>query len=330
MKLFLKILLYVFFLLIANVRATSATITFPNIQEATTSSSFHIEILKTVFNVDENDLANCCQSEQNLVDYKKRRVRVEARSFGKVVGERIVHVRPIINAIENGSLLPRNAGSLNKERGSVGGFISGFGTAMLPGGGGNPLSSGFKAAVFGGIFGGVINGVFSGASSATKGDGFWTGAHPKANAVSIQPKDVVRHQTLQPTISELQVQEAPLALKTPAPQEPLSFVRIATTDGKMMAVRSDLVAAKTETNVGKNVFTVTKEGVVLPKGAKIPSQFIQNPYRSSSYGILENGKFVEKLRIAPPTAPGFKGPNYSHFHLNGSGKHLTNWLWWWE
>ena len=68
--------------------------------------------------------------------------------------------------------------------------------------------------------------------------------HPKANAVSIQPKDVVSHQTLQPTISELQVQEAPLALKTPAPQEPLSFVRIATTDGKMMAVRSDLVAAK--------------------------------------------------------------------------------------
>ena len=41
---------------------------------------------------------------------------VQAKSFGKVVGESTVHVRPTINAIENGSLLPRNAtGYLNKE-----------------------------------------------------------------------------------------------------------------------------------------------------------------------------------------------------------------------
>lgn len=41
---------------------------------------------------------------------------VQAKSFGKVVGEGTVHVRPTINAIENGSLLPRNAtGYLNKE-----------------------------------------------------------------------------------------------------------------------------------------------------------------------------------------------------------------------
>lgn len=171
--------------------------------------------------------------------------------------------------------------------GSVGGFISGFGTAMLPGGGGNPLSSGFKAAVFGGIFGGVINGVFSGASSATKGDGFWTGAHPKANAVSIQPKDVVRHQTLQPTISELQVQEAPLALKTPAPQEPLSFVRIATTDGKMMAVRSDLVAAKG----GGNLPTSSLNPTHYITKSKTQMQALLNDIRAN--GIQESIKYVE-------------------------------------
>ena len=50
-------------------------------------------------------------------------------------------------------------------------------------------------------------------------------------------------------------------------------------------------------NVGKNVFTVTKEGVALPKEAKMPSNYVQNPHRSSNYGVFENGKFVEKLRI---------------------------------
>jgi hypothetical protein len=87
---------------------------------------------------------------------------------------------------------------------------------------------------------------------------------------------------------------------------------------------------KTGTNVGKNVFTVTKEGVALPKGAKIPSNYVQNPYRSSNYGVFENGKFVEKLRIDQATPPGFKGPNQSHFHLNNGG-HIfdaSKWPWW--
>ncbi len=89
-------------------------------------------------------------------------------------------------------------------------------------------------------------------------------------------------------------------------------------------------AAKTGTNVGKNVFTVTKEGVVLPKGAKIPSNYVQNPYRSSNYGVFENEKFVEKLRIDPATPPGFKGPNQSHFHLDNGGHTFdaTKWPWW--
>lgn len=70
MKLFLKILLFVFVSLIANVNVVSAATTSTDIQEITTSSSFHTEIPKTVFKVIENDLANCCQNEQYLVDYR--------------------------------------------------------------------------------------------------------------------------------------------------------------------------------------------------------------------------------------------------------------------
>ena len=76
---------------------------------------------------------------------------------------------------------------------------------------------------------------------------------------------------------------------------------------------------------------VTPDGVALPKGAFIPDDFIENPYRRGSYGIMEDGKFIEKLRIDPGTLPGFKGPNSSHFHLNGGSKHifdLNKWPWW--
>jgi hypothetical protein len=85
---------------------------------------------------------------------------------------------------------------------------------------------------------------------------------------------------------------------------------------------------KHTTTQGDKVFLVTKEGVVLPKGAKIPKEFVESPFRSSNYGIFKDGKFIEKLRIDPPTPAGMKGPNFSHYHLNGKSKHLTkNWPW---
>lgn len=89
-------------------------------------------------------------------------------------------------------------------------------------------------------------------------------------------------------------------------------------------------ATKTVTQAESKVFLVTKEGVVLPKGAKIPGEFIENAHRSSNYGEMQNGKFVEKLRIDPATPSGFKGPNQSHFHLNNGG-HIfdaSKWPWW--
>ncbi|WP_317126437.1 RHS repeat domain-containing protein [Pedobacter psychroterrae] len=72
----------------------------------------------------------------------------------------------------------------------------------------------------------------------------------------------------------------------------------------------------------KSVFTVTREGVVLPKGTKIPDNLVENPFRSSSYGEMINGKFVEKLRIDPPTPVNMKGPGVGHFHLNGGKEHI--------
>ncbi len=75
-------------------------------------------------------------------------------------------------------------------------------------------------------------------------------------------------------------------------------------------------------------FTVTKDGVVLPKNAYIPENYVENPFRNNSYGIFENGKFIEKIRIDAGTIPGYKGPNTSHFHINGQGKHIfdnTKW-----
>lgn len=80
MKLFIKILLSVFIVLIANVNATSATITFPNIQEATASFSFRNEIPKMVFKVFENDLSNCCQNRADLIAYRNWGTSVEARA----------------------------------------------------------------------------------------------------------------------------------------------------------------------------------------------------------------------------------------------------------
>jgi RHS repeat-associated protein len=69
-------------------------------------------------------------------------------------------------------------------------------------------------------------------------------------------------------------------------------------------------------------YIVTPDGVILPKGATIPDNYIENPNITGSYGIIEDGKFIEKLRIDPGTAPGTKGTNESHFHLNGNRKHI--------
>ncbi len=76
------------------------------------------------------------------------------------------------------------------------------------------------------------------------------------------------------------------------------------------------------TKVESKFFIVTKDGVVLPKGAKIPWDLKENTFRSSSYGVIKDGTFIEKIRIDPAR---FAEP--SHFHLNGKGTKLTKWSW---
>lgn len=100
----MKIWIFVFVALVNNVKVTSATITFPDIQETTTPSSFHKEIPKTVFKVIENDLANCCQNEQDLVDYRNWGVDVEvvAAKVGYSTIYRVATNAEAIDVLANG------------------------------------------------------------------------------------------------------------------------------------------------------------------------------------------------------------------------------------
>lgn len=74
-----------------------------------------------------------------------------------------------------------------------------------------------------------------------------------------------------------------------------------------------------------DVIHVTKDGVALPPGKKyeIPDNYVQNPNRDGNYGEIVNGKYKERLRIDPATPKGKKGPNYSHYHKDGKGAHLS-------
>jgi hypothetical protein len=85
------------------------------------------------------------------------------------------------------------------------------------------------------------------------------------------------------------------------------------------------------TTSSNNARIVTSDGVVLPEGATIPNNLIENPNRPGSYGVIDaNGKFQEIVRIDQGTLSGKNGPTKSHFHLNGSKEHIfdTNrWPW---
>ena len=73
----------------------------------------------------------------------------------------------------------------------------------------------------------------------------------------------------------------------------------------------------------KSDFYVTPDGIVIKNN--IPNDYIENPYRTGSYGIIDEitGKFKEKLRIDPATPTGKKGPDYSHYHIDGGVEHFS-------
>ncbi len=68
MKLFIKILLFVFTTFVTNVVVANA-FTSVDFQQSTISNSFHTQIAKREFKFPKNDLANCCQNGQDLVSY---------------------------------------------------------------------------------------------------------------------------------------------------------------------------------------------------------------------------------------------------------------------
>jgi hypothetical protein len=86
MKLLIKILLFALVALVVNVKITSAAIIFQDFQKTTISTSFHKDTPEMVFKVIENDLANCCQNEEDLVHYRERGKVIEtvaAKGVGK-------------------------------------------------------------------------------------------------------------------------------------------------------------------------------------------------------------------------------------------------------
>lgn len=73
------------------------------------------------------------------------------------------------------------------------------------------------------------------------------------------------------------------------------------------------------------VIHVTSEGVAIPASSKydMTSSYVGNPKRRGRFGEVSNGKFKERSRIVPATPAGKLGPNYSHYHLDGTGQHYN-------
>ena len=87
-------------------------------------------------------------------------------------------------------------------------------------------------------------------------------------------------------------------------------------------------AARETSRLGRtsdDVIHVTPDRVALPPGSKykIPEGLVENPNRPGSYGEAVGGKFREQLRIDAPTPAGRKGPDYSHYHLEGGRRHYS-------
>lgn len=123
MRLFIKILLFVFVALITNVKVISAATTFIDIQKVTTSFSILDETPEIDFKVIENDLANCCQNGQDLVDYRNWVTSIEvvaAKTSTKLLNQ--------FNSAEN---LIQGAGNLTKVKAGMQGFVKGDGASIF-------------------------------------------------------------------------------------------------------------------------------------------------------------------------------------------------------
>lgn len=85
----------------------------------------------------------------------------------------------------------------------------------------------------------------------------------------------------------------------------------------------DVIVNKTSSASQGIDFYVNPDGVVFKNGT--PCDLIENPNRTGSYGVMDGvtGKYKEVIRIDPATPHGKKGPQYSHYHINGEHEHLS-------
>ena len=85
----------------------------------------------------------------------------------------------------------------------------------------------------------------------------------------------------------------------------------------------DVIVNKTSSASQGIDFYVNPDGVVFKNG--IPCDLIENPNRMGSYGVIDGvtGKYKEVIRIDPATPLGKKGPQYSHYHINGEHEHFS-------
>lgn len=206
--------------------------------------------------------------------------------------------------------------------GGLGGFLAGAAggaastAAMMPvQSAGNALYFGdpfmsLKDYVFGIAGGALIGGSVNGSIAALKGNNFWTGKEIQFGKGTFSFNNT-------PTRPAPEMK----MLDAPTPSLKVEPSAIGAMDDKL----SDISLNTTASGENAQAFAVTDKGVVLSKDMKyqIPTNYIENTRlpNGTSYGIMENGKFVEKLRIDKGTLPGMKGPNQSHYHLNGKGKH---------
>ena len=210
--------------------------------------------------------------------------------------------------------------------GGIGGFVAGAaggaaGTAAMM-----PVQSAGNSLYFGdpfmslkdyaiGIAGGALTGgIANGSIAALKGNNFWTGKEVQFGRGTFSFNNTATRPA-----PEMKLLEAPtpsLNVEQPA---------VGAANDKLSNLASTI---KDQTEQTRSLpYAVTDKGVVLPNDVKyqIPSDYIVNPKanipNSTSYGIMKNGEFIEKLRIDAGTPPGMKGPSQSHYHLNMKGRH---------
>lgn len=80
MKLLFKILLFVFVIFQTNISEAKTVVFADVISETDFSNTFNLEKIKIELQnvISENDLANSCKNEQDLVDYRNRGAGIEA------------------------------------------------------------------------------------------------------------------------------------------------------------------------------------------------------------------------------------------------------------